>query len=73
MNDSHRTPNKQDAKPAAGPEDQATPPLSEPNRRRLRKQEHKTEQMKKLFETFTENTQKQLREQGDNTRWKLQQ
>jgi hypothetical protein len=65
MNDSHRTPNKQYAKPAAEPEDQATPPSPETNRRRLRKQEHKTEQMKKLFETFTENTHKKLREQGE--------
>jgi hypothetical protein len=65
MNDSHRTPNKQDAKPAAEPEDQATPPSPETNRRRLRKQEHKTVLMKKLFKTFTENTQTQLREQGE--------
>jgi hypothetical protein len=65
MNESHRTPNKQDAKPEAEPEDQETLPSPEPNRRRLRKQEHETEQMKKLFETFTKNTQKQLREQGE--------
>jgi hypothetical protein len=31
INDSHRTPNKQDVKPAADPEDQATPPSPEPN------------------------------------------
>jgi hypothetical protein len=65
MNDSHRTPNKQDAKSAAEPEYQETLPSPEPNLRRLRKQEHENEQMKKLFETFTENTQKQLREQGE--------
>jgi hypothetical protein len=58
MNNSHHTPNKQDAKPAAEPEDQETPPSPEPNRRRLRKQEHETEQMKKLFKNFTKNTQK---------------
>jgi hypothetical protein len=63
MNNSHSTPNKQDEKPAAEPEDQTTPPSPEPNRSRLRKQEHETEQMKKLFEIFTENTQKQFREQ----------
>jgi hypothetical protein len=40
MNDSHQTPNKEDTKPAAKPENQESPPLPEPNRRRLRKQEH---------------------------------
>jgi hypothetical protein len=30
MNDSHHTPNRQDAKLAADPEDQETPPLPEP-------------------------------------------
>jgi hypothetical protein len=65
MNDSHRTPNKQDVKPAAELEDKENLLSPEPNRRRLRKQEHETEQMKKLFENFTENTQKQLLEQGE--------
>jgi hypothetical protein len=40
MNDSHRTPNKQDAKPETELEDQETPPLPEPNLRRIRKQDH---------------------------------
>jgi hypothetical protein len=53
MNDSHRTPKKEDTKPAAEPEDQESPPSPEPNQRRIRKQEHETEQMKKLFATFT--------------------
>jgi hypothetical protein len=65
MNDSHRTPNKQDAKPAAEPEYQETPPSPEPNRIWLRKQGHETETMKKLFTSSTENTQKQLREQEE--------
>jgi hypothetical protein len=73
MNDFHRTPNKEDTKPAAEPEDQESTPSPEPNRIRLRKQEYETEQMKKLFSTFTENTQKQLQEQGENTQWKSQQ
>jgi hypothetical protein len=60
MNDSHRTLNKEGTKPAAKPEDQESPPSPEPNQNRLRKQEHETEKMKKLFATFTENTQKQL-------------
>jgi hypothetical protein len=37
MNDSRRTPNKQDATPEAEPDDQEIPPSPEPNRRRLRK------------------------------------
>jgi hypothetical protein len=65
MNDSHRNLNKQDEKPAAEPEDQETLPSPEPNRRRLRKQERETEEMKKLFKTFTENTRKKLREQEE--------
>jgi hypothetical protein len=65
FNHSHRTPNKQDAKPAAELEDQETPPSPEPNQRRLRKQDHETEKMKKLFASFTENTQNQLSEQDE--------
>jgi hypothetical protein len=65
MNDSHRTPNKEDTKPAATPENQESPPSPEPNRRIPLKQEHKTDHMKKLFATFIENTQKQLREQEE--------
>jgi hypothetical protein len=37
MNDSHRTPNKEDAKPAAQPENEDSSPLPEPDQRRLRK------------------------------------
>jgi hypothetical protein len=40
-------------------------PSPEPNRRRLRKQEHNSDHMKKLFATLAKNTQKQLREQGE--------
>jgi hypothetical protein len=65
MNDSHRTPNKQDAKPAAELEDQETLPSPEPNRIRLRKQDHETETMKKRLASFTKNTQKKLREQEE--------
>jgi hypothetical protein len=60
MNDSLRTPNKEDTKPAANPENQESPPSPEPNQKRLRKQDQETEQMKKLFAIFTKNTQKQL-------------
>jgi hypothetical protein len=65
MNDSHRTPNKEDTKPAAQPENEDSSPSAEPDRRRLNKQEHEPDNMKKLFTTLAENTQKQLREQGE--------
>jgi hypothetical protein len=65
MNDSHQTPNKEDKKPAAKPENEDSPPSPEPNRRKLHKQEHESDNMKKLFATLAENTQKQLREQGE--------
>jgi predicted flap endonuclease-1-like 5' DNA nuclease len=65
MNNSHRAPNKEDTKPAAKPEDENSPPSPEPNQRRRRKQEHEYDHMKKIFATLAENTQKQLREQGE--------
>jgi hypothetical protein len=69
MKNSHQTPNKEDTKPAAKPENQEIPPLPEPNQRILRKQEHEqeheTDHMKKLFATFTKNTQTQLRAQEE--------
>jgi hypothetical protein len=65
MNESHRTPNKEDTKPAAQPENEDSSPLPGPDRRRLNKQDHKADTMKKLFATLAENTQKQLREQGE--------
>jgi hypothetical protein len=49
INDPHRIRNKQDTKPASESEDQETPPLPKPNQRRLRNQEHVTEQMKKIL------------------------
>jgi predicted flap endonuclease-1-like 5' DNA nuclease len=65
MSDSHRTPNKEDSKPAAQPKNEDSYPSPEPNRRRLNKQEHEADNMKKIFATLAENTQKQLREQGE--------
>jgi hypothetical protein len=72
MNDSHRTPNKQGAKPATNPEDQETLPSPEPNQRRLRNQEHETEQMKKIFENFIENKKNNSENREKNMRWKSQ-
>jgi hypothetical protein len=57
MNDSHRTPNKEDTQPAAQPENEDSSPSPEPDRRRLNKQEHKADHIKKLFATLAENTQ----------------
>jgi hypothetical protein len=65
MNDSHRTPNRKDAKPGAQQESEDSPPLPAPDRRRLRKQEHESDHMKKVFAALAKNTQKQLREQGE--------
>jgi hypothetical protein len=65
MSDSQRTPNKEDSKPAAQPENEDSSPSPEPNQRRLNKQEHKADNTKKLFATLAQNTQKQLREQGE--------
>jgi hypothetical protein len=58
MNDSHRTLNKEDATPACQPKNEDSSPSPEPDRRRLRKQEHESDHMKKLFATLAENTQK---------------
>jgi hypothetical protein len=68
MNDFHRTPNKKDKKPAAQPENEDISPSPETDRKRLSKQEQESGHMKKLFATLAENTQKQLREQGEKTR-----
>jgi hypothetical protein len=65
MSDSHQTPNKEDSKPAPQPENEDSFPSPEPNLRRLNKQEHEADKMKKLFATLAENTQKQLGEQRD--------
>jgi hypothetical protein len=65
MSDSHQTPNKEDSKPAAQPENEDSSPLPEPNRIRLNKQEHEADNKKKLFTTLAENTKKQLREQRE--------
>jgi hypothetical protein len=46
MNDSHQTPNKEDTKPAAQPENEDSSPSPEPDRKRLNKQKHKADNMK---------------------------
>jgi hypothetical protein len=56
MNDYHQTPNKEDTKPAPKPENQENPLSPEHNRKRLWKQEHETDQINKIFTTFTKNT-----------------
>jgi hypothetical protein len=58
MNDFHQTPNKEDTKPVAQPENEDSFPSPKPNQKRLSKQEHEADHMKKLFATLAENTQK---------------
>jgi hypothetical protein len=65
MTDVHRTPRKEDSKPAAQPENEDSSPSPEKNRERLSKQDHESENNKKLFANLAENTQKQLKEQGE--------
>jgi hypothetical protein len=64
MSDIHRTPIKEDIKPAAQPENEDSSPLPEQHRERLNKRDHESENIKKLFANLAENTQKQLKEQG---------
>jgi hypothetical protein len=64
MSDVHRTPNKEDSKPAAQPENEDSSPSPEQHSERLNKQDHEMENIKKLFANLAENTQKQLKEQG---------
>jgi hypothetical protein len=65
MNDPHRTPNKEVKKQAAQPENEDSSLSPEPDQKRPSKQEHEADNMKKLFATLAKNTQKQLREQGE--------
>jgi hypothetical protein len=58
MSDSHRTPSKEDSKPATQPENEDSSPSPEPNQIKLNKQEHEADNMKKIFATLAENTQK---------------
>jgi hypothetical protein len=65
MSDVHRTPTKEDSKPAAQPENEDSSPSPEQHREILNKQDHESENIKKLFANLVENTQKQLKEQGE--------
>jgi hypothetical protein len=65
MSDAHLTPSKEDSKPAAQPENEDNSPLPEQHRERLNKRDHESENIKKLFANLAENTQKQLKEQGE--------
>jgi hypothetical protein len=56
INDSHRTPNKEDTKPADQPENEDSSPSPELDQRRLSKQKDEAGHMKKLFATLAENT-----------------
>jgi hypothetical protein len=63
--DVHRTPSKEDSKPAAQLENEDSSPSPEEHRERLNKRDHESEKVKKIFANLAENTQKQLKEQGE--------
>jgi hypothetical protein len=65
MSDVHRTPSKEDRKPAAQPENEDSSPSPEQHRERLKKRDHESKNIKKLFANLAENTQKQIKEQGE--------
>jgi hypothetical protein len=65
MSDVHRTPSKEDINPAAQPENEDRSPYPEQHRESLNKRDHESENIKKLFANLAENTQKQLKEQGE--------
>jgi hypothetical protein len=71
MGDVHRTPSTEDSKPAAKPENEDSSPSPEQHPERLNKRDHELESINKLFANWAKNTQKQLKEQGENTQWKL--
>jgi hypothetical protein len=65
MSDAHQTPNKEDGKLAAQPENEDSSPSPEPNRKILDKPEHEADNIKKLFANLAKSTKKQLKEQGE--------
>jgi hypothetical protein len=65
MSDVYRSPSKEDSKPAAQPENEDNSPSHEQHQERLNKRDHESENRKKLFANLAENTQKQLKEQGE--------
>jgi hypothetical protein len=65
MSDAHRTPSKEDSKPAAQPDNEDSSPSPEPNQKRLDKREHESENIKKLLASLAKSTKKQLKEQGE--------
>jgi hypothetical protein len=65
MTDIHRTPSKEKSKPEVQPENEDSSPSPEQHRERLSKRDHESENIKKLFANLAENTQKQLKEQGE--------
>jgi hypothetical protein len=68
MSDVHRTPSKEDSKPAAQPENEDNSPSPEQHRERLNKQDHESENIKKLFASLAENTQKTTQRTKRETR-----
>jgi hypothetical protein len=58
MSDAHRTPSKEDSKPAVQPEKEDSSPSPEKHRERLNKRDHESENIQKLFARLAKNTQK---------------
>jgi hypothetical protein len=69
MSDVHRTPSKEDSRPADQPENEDSSPSPEQHQERLNKRDHESENIKKIFANLVENTQKQNKER--NKQWKL--
>jgi hypothetical protein len=59
MSDAHRTPSKEDSKPAAQPDNEDSSLSPGPNRERLYKREHESDNIKKLFASLAKITQEQ--------------
>jgi hypothetical protein len=71
MSDIHRTPSKEDSKPAAQPENEDSSPSPEQHQEKLNNWDHESENIKKLFANLAENTQEQLKEQGEKHAMKI--
>jgi hypothetical protein len=65
MSETHRTPSKEDSKPAAQPKNEDSSSSPEKHQERLDKRDHESENIKKLFASLAKSTQKQLKEQGE--------
>jgi hypothetical protein len=70
MTDVHRTPSKEDSKPAAQPENEDSSPSPEQLRERLSKQDHESENIKNLF-VNPKTPKNSSKNKERNMQWKL--